>query len=67
VLTPRARKSSVGTKKHPQWALLDVYAATIPSFPFEPGAHTMLRMPDGLPELKDFPKQLGTSGPTLPE
>ena len=24
---------------HPQWGLTDVYAATIPSFPFKPGVH----------------------------
>ena len=25
--------------QHPQWGLVDVYAATIPEFPFEPGVH----------------------------
>ena len=58
--------------RHPQWDLVDVYAATIPSFPFAPGAHvnyesTVLPMKDGLPKLKDFPAELGGSGETLAE
>jgi hypothetical protein len=58
--------------RHPQWGLMDVYAATIPSFPFEPGVHvnyesTVLPMKDGLPKFKDFPEEMGGSGETLPE
>ena len=58
--------------RHPQWDLIDVYAATIPSFPFEPGVHvnyesTVLPMKDGLPKQKDFPAEMGGSGETLPE
>ena len=46
--------------RHPEWNLVDVFAATIPTFPFEPGVHvnyesTVLPMKDGLPKLKDFP------------
>ena len=57
---------------HPEWNLVDVYAATIPSFPFTPGLHvnyeqTVLRIKDGLPKLKDFPKAMGGSGEALPE
>jgi hypothetical protein len=57
---------------HPQWGLVDVYAATIPSFPFKAGVHvnypeTVLPMKDGLPKLKDFPKELGGSGEAVPE
>jgi hypothetical protein len=57
---------------HPKWNLIDVYAATIPSFPFKAGVHvnyedTVLRMHDGLPKMKDFPKEMGGSGQTLPE
>jgi hypothetical protein len=53
--------------RHPTWGLVDVYAATIPSFPFEPGIHvnyasTVLPMKDGLPKLKDFPVELGGTG-----
>jgi len=53
--------------EHPQLKLIDVYAATIPAFPFQPGVHvnyaeSVLRMKDGLPKLKDFPTELGGSG-----
>ncbi len=58
--------------RHPLWDLTDVYAATIPSYPFTPGVHvnyasTVLPMKDGLPKMKDFPAELGGSGETLPE
>jgi hypothetical protein len=58
--------------RHPQWGLVDVYAATIPEFPFAPEVHvnyesTVLRMNDGLPKLKDFPEELGGSGETIAE
>ena len=58
--------------RHPQWELVDVYAATIPTFPFEPGVHVndesiVLRMKDGLPKMKDFPAEMGGSGETLAE
>ena len=57
---------------HPPFALIDVYAATLPTLAFRPALHvnygeTVLRMHDGLPKLKDFPKELGGSGETLPE
>jgi hypothetical protein len=52
--------------------LTDVYAAVIPDFSFKPGLHvnyseTVLRMHDGLPKLKDFPKDFGGSGIEVPE
>ena len=58
--------------RHPHFDLIDVYAATIPSFPFEPGVHvnyesTVLRVPDGLPKIKDFPAEMGGSGEVLAE
>ncbi len=58
--------------RHPQWGFVDVYAATIPAFPFTPEMHvnyesSVLRMKDGLPKLKDFPKELGGSGETIAE
>jgi hypothetical protein len=58
--------------RHPEWGLVDVYAATIPEFPFEPGVHvnyesTVLRMEDGLPKFKDFPAEMGGSGETVAE
>ena len=52
----------------PAFGLVDVYAATIPTLAFTPGhvnyAETVLPMRDGLPKLKDFPKELGGSGET---
>ena len=58
--------------RHPEWSIVDVFAATIPTFPFEPGVHvnyesTVLRMKDGLPKLKDFPAELGGSGESVAE
>lgn len=57
---------------HPPWELVDVYAATIPEFPFKPVVHvhyqeTVLRIRDGLPKMKDVPQEMGGSGETLPE
>ena len=58
--------------EHPPMNLIDVYAATIPDLPFKPGVHvhyqeTVLRVRDGLPKMKDVPKEMGGSGETLPE
>jgi hypothetical protein len=58
--------------RHPGWGLVDVYAATIPDFPYEPHVHvhyqeTVLRMKDGLPKMKDLPKEMGGSGQTVEE
>ena len=58
--------------EHPQWNLVDVYAATLPSVAFKPGVHvnyqeTVLPMKDGLPKLRDFPKELGGSGEIIAE
>lgn len=52
---------------HPHWNLVDVYAATIPTFPFKPAVHvnyqeSVLPVRDGLPKLKDLPKEMGGSG-----
>jgi hypothetical protein len=57
---------------HPPLAMIDVYAATIPSLKFNPEVHvnyseTVLPMKDGLPKLKDFPAEFGGSGVTVPE
>ena len=57
---------------HPPLGLVDVFAATLPSLAFKPGVHvnyaeTVLRMKDGLPKLKDFPKEFGGSGDAVPE
>jgi len=57
---------------HPPFGLVDVYAATIPEFPFQPGLHvhygeTVLRIKDGLPKQKDMPAEMGGSGTLLAE
>jgi hypothetical protein len=57
---------------HPTIGLVDVYAATIPTLRFSPTLHinyadTVLPMRDGLPKLKDFPKEFGGSGEVVPE
>ena len=58
--------------EHPAWALTDVYAAAIPDFPYQAGVHvhyqeTKLRMKDGLPKMKDVPKEMGGSGVSMAE
>ena len=57
---------------HPTIGLVDVYAATIPTLVFAPGVHVnyaerVLGMKDGLPKLKDFPKEFGGSGEVVAE
>jgi len=57
---------------HPHWNLVDVYAAVIPGFEYKPGVHvnyqeTKLPVHDGLPKLKDLPKEMGGSGVALAE
>jgi len=58
--------------KHPPLGLIDVFAATLPTMAFKPGVHvnyaeTVLPMRDGLPKLKDFPKEFGGSGAVISE
>ena len=57
---------------HPGWGVVDVYAATIPTYRYVPQLHvnyaeTVLRMHDGLPKMKDMPKEMGGSGEQCPE
>jgi len=57
---------------HPPLGLVDVFAATIPTLRFAPGVHvnyaeTVLPIRDGLPKFKDFPKEFGGSGDSVPE
>jgi len=52
---------------HPGMGVVDVYAAVIPDLAFEPHVHvnyqeTKLPIRDGLPKLRDFPKEMGGSG-----
>lgn len=58
--------------EHPPWNLIDVYAAVIPTFTFEPQLHvnyeqTVLLMRDGLPKQKNLPKEMGGSGELVAE
>ncbi len=58
--------------EHPTMGLIDVYAVVITDLPFTPGVHqhyqeTVLHIKDGLPKLKDLPKEIGGSGEELPE
>jgi hypothetical protein len=58
--------------EHPAMGLIDVYAATIPDFPFDARIHVnyqeaRLRIQDGLPKLKDVPVEMGGSGICLAE
>lgn len=57
---------------HPPLKFTDVPAAMLSQLQFKPGVHvnyqeTVQRMHDGLPKLRDFPKEFGGSGETLPE
>lgn len=72
-MTPRSKRMFCTTcgghvmTEHPPWELVDVYAATIPDFPFQPMLHvnyqeTVLPMHDGLPKQKDIPAEMGGSG-----
>lgn len=58
--------------EHPSMGLTDVYAAVIPDLAFKPGVHvhyqeTVLHIKDGVPKMKDLPKQAGGSGMEVPE
>ena len=58
--------------EHPEMGLIDVYAAVLPQLPFQPGVHvhyqeSVLHVRDGLPKMKDVPKEMGGSGESLSE
>ena len=58
--------------EHPTFNLTDVYAAVLPELRFQPGVHVnyveaVLPAHDGLPKLRDFPKELGGTGTPVPE
>jgi len=58
--------------EHPGMGLTDVYAAVIPDFPYQPGVHVhyqekVLRVADGLPKMRDLPKEMGGSGIRIAE
>jgi hypothetical protein len=57
---------------HSPLGMVDVFAATLPTLKFAPAVHvnyseTVLPMKDGLPKLKDFPKEFGGSGEAVSE
>ena len=57
---------------HPPLGMVDIFSATLPGLDFKPGVHinyaeTVLPMKDGLPKLKDFPKEFGGSGEAVAE
>lgn len=56
--------------EHPGMGLVDIYAASIPAFPYKAGIHvhyaeTRLPMRDGLPKMRDLPAEMGGSGITM--
>jgi hypothetical protein len=56
----------------PSIGLIDVLASILPTLRFSPSLHvnyaeTVLPIRDGLPKLKDFPKETGGSGEVVPE
>lgn len=57
---------------HPGMGLIDVYAALLPELPYTPEVHvyyqeTVLHVRDGLPKMKDLPKEMGGSGENVEE
>ena len=57
---------------HPGMAMVDVYAATIPSLAFKAAVHvhygeTGLPVRDGLPKFRDVPREAGGSGDMIAE
>ena len=57
---------------HPAIGMIDVFSTVLPDLAFRPTMHVhygekVLAVRDGLPKFKDFPKEFGGSGDTLPE
>ncbi|MBL8225132.1 MAG: GFA family protein [Chromatiales bacterium] len=57
---------------HPEWGIVDVYAAILPTLAFTPGVHvnyaeSVLPIRDGIAKLRDFPRELGGSGQAMAE
>lgn len=57
---------------HPKIGLIDIRGAIPSGIKFKPTVHlnydeTILPIKDGLPKLRDFPKEIGGSGETMPE
>jgi hypothetical protein len=59
-------------QRHSEGGLVNVFAATLPAFPFAPEVHvnyesTVLPIEDGARKLKDFAEESGGSGETVAE
>jgi hypothetical protein len=57
---------------HASIGMRDIAAGKLPSLAFKPAVHlnyeeTVLPMKDGLPKLRDFPKEVGGTGEAMPE
>jgi hypothetical protein len=57
---------------HPAMGMVDVPAGRVQGLAYKPGLHVhygekVLSVKDGLPKFRDFPKDFGGSGATLPE
>jgi hypothetical protein len=57
---------------HPRMGLVDVYAAVIPTFRHQAGVHvhyqdSALRITDGVPKMRDLPREMGGSGTPMAE
>lgn len=58
--------------EHPGWNLIDIFAPILQNFSFQPAIHvhyqeSVLRIADGLPKMKDVPKEMGGSGISIAE
>lgn len=58
--------------RHPGIGMTDVPAGTVAGLAYTPNMHVnygekVMAMRDGLPKFKDFPKEFGGSGDTVPE
>lgn len=58
--------------RHPTLGMTDVPAGTVTALAYRPTLHVnygekVMAVRDGLPKFKDFPKEFGGSGETLPE
>lgn len=56
--------------EHPDFGVVDVYAAVMQKFPFQPDLHvhfqhSVLPIRDGMPKFKDLPQDMGGSGTIL--
>jgi hypothetical protein len=58
--------------RHPGLGMTDVPAGSVQGLAYQPTVHVnygekVMAVRDGLPKFKDFPKEFGGSGETLPE